>query len=106
MFAGCEGTVFIRRFQAARLRHAEPAAPPRLMCLIMESTYGIHGTDCRHAKNRSLSSLPPWHEFLEAGRTPVVHAYVLGKAQEITRILTLAGLRVVQHPLVHASASL
>jgi Cft2 family RNA processing exonuclease len=39
---------------------------------------------------------------LATGRTPVVHAYVLGKAQEVTRILTLAGLRVVQHPLVHA----
>jgi len=38
---------------------------------------------------------------LEAGRTPVVQAYVLGKAQEVTRILVDRGLRVVQHPLVH-----
>jgi Cft2 family RNA processing exonuclease len=39
---------------------------------------------------------------LEAGRTPLIHAYVLGKAQEVTRILTAAGFRVVQHPLVYA----
>jgi Cft2 family RNA processing exonuclease len=39
---------------------------------------------------------------LDMGRTPLVHAYVLGKAQEVTRILTAAGLRVVQHPLVYA----
>jgi Cft2 family RNA processing exonuclease len=39
---------------------------------------------------------------LDAGRTPVVQAYVLGKAQEVTRILSDAGFRVVQHPLVYA----
>ena len=81
---------------------AEPAAPPRCDVLIMESTYG-------HPRYR----LPPRDEAiaqlvatvmrtLEAGRTPLIHAYVLGKAQEVTRILTLAGLRVVQHPLVYA----
>src|SRR4029079_11629263 len=39
---------------------------------------------------------------LAAGRTPVVHAYVLGKAQEVTKVLAAAGLGIVQHPLVYA----
>jgi putative mRNA 3-end processing factor len=36
-------------------------------------------------------------DAIAAGRTAVVHAYALGKAQEVTRILTAAGVRVVQH---------
>jgi len=81
---------------------AEPANPPRVDVLIMESTDG-----------EERYRLPPRDEaigelvgivrrVLAADRTPVVHAYVLGKAQEVSRILTLAGLRVVQHPLVFA----
>jgi len=84
---------------------AEPAAPPRADVLIMESTFG-------HPKYR----LPPREEvigeliaivrrILEVDRTPVVQAYVLGKAQEVTRILTSAGFRVVQHPLAFAVSS-
>jgi len=100
---GSEGTVlYTGDFKLRPSATAEPAAPPRADVLIMESTYG----DPRYR-------LPPREEsiaqliaiitrVLAAGRTPVVHAYVLGKAQEVTRILTLAGLRVVQHPLVHA----
>jgi Cft2 family RNA processing exonuclease len=51
---------------------------------------------------------PPWREVadqliehcasaLGAGRQPIVMGYSLGKAQEITRILIDAGLRVTQH---------
>jgi Cft2 family RNA processing exonuclease len=81
---------------------AEPAAPPKAEVLIMESTYG-----------KPCYRLPPREEaigqlvsmvsrVLDAGRTPVVRAYVLGKAQEVTCILAKAGFRVVQHPLVYA----
>jgi Cft2 family RNA processing exonuclease len=35
--------------------------------------------------------------LLAAGRTPVIEAYALGKAQEVTRILTLHGIPVCQH---------
>jgi putative mRNA 3-end processing factor len=80
---------------------AEPAAPPRADILIMESTYG-----------NPRYRLPPRDEtigqlvvtvqrILADGRTPLIHAYVLGKAQEVTRILSDAGIRVAQHPLVH-----
>jgi putative mRNA 3-end processing factor len=38
---------------------------------------------------------------LREGKAPVVHAYVLGKAQEVTRLLTTAGIPVLQHPKVY-----
>ncbi len=101
--AGSEGTVvYTGDFKLRPSATAEPADPPRADVLIMESTYG----DPRYRlppRDESIAQLIAIiTRVLAAGRTPVVHAYVLGKAQEVTRILTLAGLRVVQHPLVYA----
>ncbi len=70
--------------------------------LIMESTFG-------HPKYR----MPPRDETLEqlfelvkktlaAGQTPVLHAYALGKAQELTKLLTTAGFPVQQHKMIYA----
>jgi Cft2 family RNA processing exonuclease len=81
---------------------AAPASPPQADVLVMESTYG----DPRYR-------LPPRDEVIEqllrtvnlvlsSGRTPVIQAYVMGKAQEVTRILTQHGIPVLQHPLIHA----
>jgi Cft2 family RNA processing exonuclease len=100
---GCEGTVlYTGDFKLRPSATAEPAQPTRADVLIMECTYG-----------QPHYRLPPRDEsiaklvaivtrVLDDGRTPVVHAYVLGKAQEVTKILSSAGLRVVQHPLVYA----
>src|SRR5205814_2733422 len=38
---------------------------------------------------------------LDDGKTPVVHAYPLGKSQEVTRLLTLNGIPVLQHRAVY-----
>jgi Cft2 family RNA processing exonuclease len=57
--------------------------------------------------------MPPRHETVDqlltivkdalaAGRTPVIHAYPLGKSQEATCILTRAGISVLQHPTIFA----
>lgn len=80
---------------------AEAAELPRADILIMETTFG-------QARYR----MPPRAEVcgqlveivrqaLADGRTPVVHAYALGKAQEVTRILTAAGIPVLQHRSAH-----
>lgn len=80
---------------------AAPADPPQADVLVMESTYG----DPRY-------QLPPRDEVIEqlvrtvqlilnSGRTPLIHAYVMGKAQEVTRILTQHGIPVQQHPLIY-----
>jgi Cft2 family RNA processing exonuclease len=38
---------------------------------------------------------------LAEGKTPVIHAYPLGKSQEVTKLLTLHGVPVLQHPAVY-----
>jgi Cft2 family RNA processing exonuclease len=84
----------------------EPARPVRADVLVMESTYG-----------QPLFRFPPWKsvaaqlvELVEgafrAGRQPIVLGYSLGKAQEITRLLTNAGFVVTLHGAVHAMAEI
>ncbi len=88
-------------FKLAASATAAPADPPRADVLVMESTFG----DPRYC-------LPPRNEVIEqlvrtvrlilsGGRTPVIHAYVMGKSQEVTRILTEHDIPVLQHPLIH-----
>ncbi|HSU65813.1 MAG TPA: MBL fold metallo-hydrolase RNA specificity domain-containing protein, partial [Tepidisphaeraceae bacterium] len=73
------------------------ACPPQADVLLMESTYG-----------QPIFRFPPWERVAEQlvdlvssaireGRQPIVMGYSLGKAQEITRILTRAGLAVTLH---------
>ena len=100
--SGPQGTVlYTGDFKLRESATAERAAPPRADVLIMESTYG----DPRYRlppRDETIAQLVMTvRQILVDGRTPVIHAYVLGKAQEVTRILTTAGFRVVQHPLVH-----
>ncbi len=75
---------------------------PKADILVMESTFG-----------RPKYRLPPREEVVEqlislvrktlaSGMTPVIHAYALGKAQEVTRLLTLSGIKVQQHPMTYA----
>jgi Cft2 family RNA processing exonuclease len=99
---GSESLLYTGDFKLRPSATAEPAAPPRADVLIMECTYGTprHRLPPREQSIAQLIALVT--RVLNDGRTPLVHAYVLGKAQEITRILTSAGIRVVQHPLVHA----
>ena len=80
---------------------AAPAELPRADTLVIESTYG-------HPDYR----LPPREEsiaeFLALVRraladkvVPVVQGYVLGKSQEITRLLSDAGIPVLQHRSIY-----
>ena len=81
---------------------SEPAELPQADILVMESTFG-----------RPRYRLPPREEViselidlvretLQVGRAPVIHAYALGKAQEVTKLLTDAGIPVQQHPMTFA----
>ncbi len=80
---------------------AEAAELPHADILVMESTFG-----------RPHYRLPPRQEVvarlleivfaaLADGMTPVVHAYPLGKSQEVTKLLTSSGVPVLQHRVVH-----
>lgn len=81
---------------------SEEAELPHANILVMESTFG-----------KPRYRLPPREEVvgelielvnttLAAGRTPVIHAYALGKAQEVTKLLTDVGVSVQQHPMTFA----
>jgi Cft2 family RNA processing exonuclease len=75
--------------EAAELAHAE--------ILVIESTYGHpdYKFPPRETVIEQLCELV--QATLNSGATPVVEAYALGKAQEVTRILTQAGFAVLQH---------
>ena len=76
------------------------AEPREADVLVMESTFGL-----------PLFRFPPWRrvvdqlvgivaDAMKSGRQPIVMGYALGKAQEITRILTGAGFPVTAHGAV------
>jgi Cft2 family RNA processing exonuclease len=81
---------------------SEAAELPRADVLIMESTFGLP----RYRMPPRAATIARLLEIvtgaLAAGRTPVIHAYPLGKSQEVTRLITQAGVPVLQHPEIFA----
>ncbi len=97
-----QSLLFTGDFKLGPSATSEEAELPQADILVMESTFG-----------RPKYRLPPRDEViaelldlvrrtLAEGRTPVVHAYALGKSQEVTRLLTKAGIPVQQHPMTFA----
>ncbi len=89
-------------FKLGESATAERAELPQADTLVIESTYG--NPFYRH---------PPRAQVLEelfrlvraaidSGATPVVEAYMLGKSQEVTLLLTREGFPVLQHPKIYA----
>lgn len=89
-------------FKLGESATSEAAELPHADALIMECTFG-----------KPRYRMPPRGETVErllkivggalaAGSTPVIHAYPLGKSQEVTRLLTRAGHSVLQHPAIFA----
>jgi Cft2 family RNA processing exonuclease len=86
-----------------KLRHAltvPPARPVQADVLVMETTYG-----------KPFFRFPPRQQVIDElvdrvstalrdGKQPIVMGYSLGKAQEIVRVLTDAGLPVTEHGAV------
>lgn len=79
---------------------AEPAEVPQADAVIMESTYGSPewAFPTRDELGDRLAVLV--HEILGRGKTPVLLAYSLGKAQETCAMLKDEGLEIVLHPSV------
>lgn len=97
---GATTLLYTGDFKLGESATAEAAELPHADILVIECTYG-----------NPAYRLPPRAEVigqfldlvrlaLAGGATPVIEAYVLGKSQEVTRILTLAGIPVLQHPLI------
>ena len=88
-----------------KLRKAFTAAPaelPHAEILVIESTFG-HPDYRLPPQEQSIDQfLTLVRRTLADGSVPVVQAYILGKSQEITRILTTAGVPVLQDPRIYA----
>jgi Cft2 family RNA processing exonuclease len=80
---------------------SEPADPPHADILVMESTFGLPRYRLPPRDDTIAQLLDIVTRALADGITPVIHAYPLGKSQEVTRILTDAGIRVLQHPAIY-----
>jgi Cft2 family RNA processing exonuclease len=80
---------------------AGKAELPTADILVMESTYGDPRYCFPPREHVVEQLLDRVTSAVDAGVTPVIRAYVLGKAQETTKLITNAGVRVLQHPLVY-----
>jgi putative mRNA 3-end processing factor len=68
----------------------------------MESTFGLPRYRLPPREDVIEQLLAEVRTAIASGKTPVIHAYALGKAQEVTKILTTAGISVQQHPVTYA----
>lgn len=89
-------------FKLGESATAERAELPRADVLIMESTFGRPRYRMPPRSETAARLVELVRETLQQGATPVIHAYPLGKSQEATRLLTAAGVGVLQHPAVFA----
>lgn len=83
---------------------AEAAELPPADVLIMESTFGKPRYRMPPRESVVAQLLELVHEAIAEGVTPVIHAYQLGKSQEVTKLLTDAGFSVLQHPAIFATS--
>ncbi|HEX8407763.1 MAG TPA: hypothetical protein VF883_02785 [Thermoanaerobaculia bacterium] len=86
---------------------AEPAEIPEADAVIMESTFGGDSGwifPSREELRERLIALV--RTIIARDKTPVLLAYSLGKAQEVTAMLRDSGIALVQHPVVARISSI
>jgi putative mRNA 3-end processing factor len=98
---GHQRLLYTGDFKLTHSATAELAVPPHADVLVMECTYGDPRYRFPPREETVAQLVAIVAQTLDSGRTPVIEAYVLGKAQEVTKILTSHGIRVAQHRLVH-----
>ena len=87
--------------QLAASRTAERAAPPQADCLLTECTYGEPRFVFPERSVVEQRLVEIVGNCLDLGRTPVIHAYALGKAQEAAKILADHGFAAAHHPEIY-----
>ncbi len=80
---------------------AEPAELPHADTLVIESTYGHPDYRLPPREESVAEFLALVRRALADEMVPVVQGYVLGKSQEVTRLLTDAGVPVLQHRSIY-----
>jgi len=94
---GDQSLLYTGDFKLGESATAEAAELPPAKILVVESTYGH--PDYRMPPRAEVVGqlLELVRAVLKAGRVPTIVAYSLGKAQEVTRLLTAEGIPVLQH---------
>lgn len=94
---GDRSLLYTGDFKLAASVTSERAELPRADVLVLESTYGE--PHYRFADRDSIVAelVDVVRRALATERTPIIEAYALGKAQEVTRLLTDHGVPVLQH---------
>jgi len=94
---GSQSLLYTGDFKLGESATAERAELPQADILVIESTFGH--PDYRLPPRAQVIDqlLTLVREALADEAVPVIQAYMLGKGQEVTRILTAAGIPVLQH---------
>ena len=88
-------------FQLRPSRTSESAELVQADIFVLESTFGRPEYRLPDRESILCQFLELVEKTLAEGAVPMVVAYALGKAQEVTRILTDAGFPVVQHGTIY-----
>ena len=81
---------------------SEQATVVQADVLVMECTFGLPRYRLPPREETVAELVTLVQQTIERDHTPVIHAYALGKSQEVTRLLTRAGIPVQQHPQIFA----
>lgn len=98
---GDESLLYTGDFKLRESLTSEKAELPKADILVLESTYGEPQYRFEPREVSVARLIDVCRTALNRGDTPVVEAYALGKAQEVTRILTDAGIGVLQPKQVY-----
>ncbi|HEY2798477.1 MAG TPA: hypothetical protein VGK26_11365 [Thermoanaerobaculia bacterium] len=92
-----DSVLYTGDFKLRTGRTCAPAQAPAATTLLMETTFGLPVFTFPPREILERRILDACREALEAGETPVLLAYALGKAQEVAALLTEAGIPTVLH---------
>jgi putative mRNA 3-end processing factor len=97
---GAESLLYTGDFKLGESATARRAELPHAEILVIESTYGTPAYRLPPRDEVIGEFLALVRQTFASGSVPVVLTYALGKSQEVTKILTSAGIGVVQHRTV------
>ncbi len=98
---GQQSLLYTGDFKLRASLTAAAAELPHADTLVIESTYGNPAYRLPPREETIAKFLALVRRALAEERTPVIQGYVLGKSQEITRLLNDAGIPVLQHGAIY-----
>jgi Cft2 family RNA processing exonuclease len=99
---GDQSLLYTGDFKLGPSATAEQAELPHADILVMESTFGSPRYRMPPREQTIGRLIEIVRAALSAEKTPVIHAYPLGKSQELTKLLADVGIPVLQHPTIYS----